>query len=180
MATYSSILAWRIPWTEEPGGLWSMGLQRVRHDWVPNTHTHTDTCPGSPWNQANWKLRETTQTFIAYLLRPVVASGMSGCLLLTKWLGTFWACSWQNLVFSGTCGQGLGECHCAAHPFGSSSSPLGSRLSSTAVFLGFLWGSPISQLYQGDKLNTIFRLLIPGKLKDAHQGRSEQEIKSEE
>ena len=32
MATYSSILAWRIPWTEEPGGLQSMGLQRVRHD----------------------------------------------------------------------------------------------------------------------------------------------------
>ena len=29
MATYSSILAWRIPWTEEPGGLQSMGLQRV-------------------------------------------------------------------------------------------------------------------------------------------------------
>ena len=32
MATHSSILAWRIPWTEEPGGLRSMGLQRVRHD----------------------------------------------------------------------------------------------------------------------------------------------------
>ena len=32
MATCSSILAWRIPWTEEPGGLQSMGLQRVRHD----------------------------------------------------------------------------------------------------------------------------------------------------
>ena len=31
-ATHSSILAWRIPWTEEPGGLWSMGLQRVGHD----------------------------------------------------------------------------------------------------------------------------------------------------
>ena len=30
--THSSILAWRIPWTEEPGGLQSMGLQRVRHD----------------------------------------------------------------------------------------------------------------------------------------------------
>ena len=29
MATHSSILAWRIPWTEEPGGLQSMGLQRV-------------------------------------------------------------------------------------------------------------------------------------------------------
>ena len=32
MATYSSILSWRIPWTEKPGGLQSMGLQRVEHD----------------------------------------------------------------------------------------------------------------------------------------------------
>ena len=32
MATHSSILAWEIPWTGEPGGLPSMGLQRVRHD----------------------------------------------------------------------------------------------------------------------------------------------------
>ena len=32
MATHSSTLAWEIPWTEEPGGLLSIGLQRVRHD----------------------------------------------------------------------------------------------------------------------------------------------------
>ena len=32
LATHSSILAWRIPWTEEPGGPQSMELQRVRHD----------------------------------------------------------------------------------------------------------------------------------------------------
>ena len=32
MATHSSILAWKIPWMEEPGGLQSMGLQRVGHD----------------------------------------------------------------------------------------------------------------------------------------------------
>ena len=32
MATHSSILAWRIPWTEEPGGLQSRGLQRAAHD----------------------------------------------------------------------------------------------------------------------------------------------------
>ena len=37
MATHYSILAWKITWTEEPGGLQSMGLQRVGHDWV--THT---------------------------------------------------------------------------------------------------------------------------------------------
>ena len=34
MATHSSILAWRIPWTEEPGGLQSSGSQRVGHDWA--------------------------------------------------------------------------------------------------------------------------------------------------
>ena len=37
MDTHSSILTWRIPWTEEPDGLQSMGSQRVRHD---RTHTH--------------------------------------------------------------------------------------------------------------------------------------------
>ena len=39
MATHNSILAWRMPWTGEPGGLRSMGSQRVRHDWVTNTFT---------------------------------------------------------------------------------------------------------------------------------------------
>ena len=39
MATHSSILARRIPWTEEPGGLQSVGLQRVGHNWVANTYT---------------------------------------------------------------------------------------------------------------------------------------------
>ena len=37
MATRSNILAWRIPWTEEPGGLQSMGSQRVGQDWATNT-----------------------------------------------------------------------------------------------------------------------------------------------
>ena len=36
MATHSSILAWRIPWTEEPGRLQSMSCQRVRHERVTN------------------------------------------------------------------------------------------------------------------------------------------------
>ena len=39
MATHSSILAWRILWPEQPGGLQSMGTQRVRHNWVTNTFT---------------------------------------------------------------------------------------------------------------------------------------------
>ena len=39
--THSRILAWRSPWTEEPGGLQSMGSQRVRHDWRDLAHTHS-------------------------------------------------------------------------------------------------------------------------------------------
>ena len=52
MATHSSLLAWRIPWTEKPGGLQSMGSQRVRHNlahsmlplqggmgWIPGQET---------------------------------------------------------------------------------------------------------------------------------------------
>ena len=39
MATHSSILTWRIPWTEETGGLHSMGSQRVGHDQMTNTFT---------------------------------------------------------------------------------------------------------------------------------------------
>ena len=39
MATYSSILAWKIPWTEESIRLQSMGLQRVRHDWATEDDT---------------------------------------------------------------------------------------------------------------------------------------------
>ena len=52
MATHSSILAWRIPWTEEPGGLQSMELQWVRHDWSDLVHTYsvhiTSICIGKP------------------------------------------------------------------------------------------------------------------------------------
>ena len=60
MATYSSILAWRIPWAEEPGGLQSTGSQKVRHDWAPNTFSSLFTWPCSftenqlgtrPWAQ---------------------------------------------------------------------------------------------------------------------------------
>ena len=40
MATPSSVLAWRIPWTEEPGGQQAMGSQRVRHDWAWSMGMH--------------------------------------------------------------------------------------------------------------------------------------------
>ena len=49
MATHSSILAWRIPWTEEPSGLLSIRLQTVRHDWVTKPQSNA-----YMWNLENW------------------------------------------------------------------------------------------------------------------------------
>ena len=46
MATHSSILAWKIPWAEEPGGLQSMGLPRVRHEWVSTLQHNLGTGKG--------------------------------------------------------------------------------------------------------------------------------------
>ena len=40
MVTHSSTLAWKIPWTEESGGLQSMGSQKVRHDWATSLSSH--------------------------------------------------------------------------------------------------------------------------------------------
>ena len=64
MATHSSILAWRIPWTEEPGRQQSMGSQRVGHDWSNLKHMHTrtehQTCSDTRPKRKNdeWKLSE--------------------------------------------------------------------------------------------------------------------------
>ena len=44
MATHSSILAWRIPWTEDSGRLLSIGLQGVRYYWSNLAHMHVDVC----------------------------------------------------------------------------------------------------------------------------------------
>ena len=49
MATHSSIHAWKIPWTKEPGGLQSMGSQRVRHDWATSVRVSMLVYMGLPW-----------------------------------------------------------------------------------------------------------------------------------
>ena len=56
MVTHSSILAWRIPQTEDPSGLQNMGLQRVGHDWV-HTLTYTPhTYPTEYPTHVYWKI----------------------------------------------------------------------------------------------------------------------------
>ena len=54
MATHSSILAWKIPWTEDPGRLQSVGSQRVGHDWVTSLHFHLS-------ELAMWKSLDTSE-----------------------------------------------------------------------------------------------------------------------
>ena len=56
MAAHSSILAWRIPWTQEPGGLQSTGLQRIGHDWVTNTHIWLFATPWLRFSRRQQKL----------------------------------------------------------------------------------------------------------------------------
>ena len=68
MTTHSSILAWIIPWTEEPGRLQSTGSQRVREEWVTNTLTSSSTQP------TDGNLLKLQLTSILFLL----------CLMLAK------------------------------------------------------------------------------------------------
>ena len=65
MATHSSILAWRIPWMEEPGGLQSMGLQSVGHNWASSLH-FTSSC-----KRNQWALNDSHSTFL-YILFTIL------------------------------------------------------------------------------------------------------------
>ena len=71
MATHSSIFAWRIPWTEESGGLQSMGSQRVRHDWSDWARAHTNMM----WTHCTYFTFEETGT--APCLIQLVRGGTS-------------------------------------------------------------------------------------------------------
>ena len=59
MATHSSILVWRIPWIEEPGGLQSMGSERVRHEWGSKHIKQRGTWSLSLWQK--WCLPKPSQ-----------------------------------------------------------------------------------------------------------------------
>ena len=88
MATHSSTLAWKIPWTEEPGGLQSMGSQRVGHDWetkLSNFHTYT-ACT-----------LENTQKFLFWWMNVWIDGGWAGCFhphCLLPWLQVSTTCWW--------------------------------------------------------------------------------------
>ena len=67
MANLPSILAWRIPWTEKPGGLQSMGSQRVGHDSATNTQTHNNLLAASIFSSNMETCLETTYKLHLYI-----------------------------------------------------------------------------------------------------------------
>ena len=67
---YSSILAWRIPWTEKPSGLQSMGSPRIGHDWATNTHTSLDSKIAADY------IHESALSFFHITLYPRPYSGL--------------------------------------------------------------------------------------------------------
>ena len=73
MASHPSILTWKIPWTEEPGGLQSMGLQRVRHDC---TSPHK---LGGDGGELSWGYRPGSERFTTGVMSaPSRRTGPSG------------------------------------------------------------------------------------------------------
>ena len=66
MATHSSILAWKIPWTEEPGWLLSMGSQRVRHNWATSLFSKS---PIQIWNTNRTKKKPNEKLGRAVLFK---------------------------------------------------------------------------------------------------------------
>ena len=102
METHSSILAWIIPWAEEPGRLQTMGSQRVGHDWETNTHTHTHTHTQDKWKETTISLHELFESFPASILcsccklRNVLCNVC--CCLCRVFIA---ACSFSLVVVSG-------------------------------------------------------------------------------
>ena len=81
MATHSSVLAWRIPGTGEPGGLPSMRSHRVGHDWI-------DLAAVAAWRElteAEWRTSPTQLTYHSRKLVPAVGSSPCGLLHMVAW-----------------------------------------------------------------------------------------------
>ena len=81
MATHSSNLAWRIPWTEESGGLQSIGLQRLRHDWSDLVRMQTRSSKIWPY------------------LPKILPSRLKTCSLRQRW-NTVWYLTENSMLFN--------------------------------------------------------------------------------
>ena len=101
MATHSSILAWKISWTEEPGGLQSMGSQRVRHDCATNTLTNAISIQVVQTVGDSCVSASATSTLTSPVLPGNQIAASQGCSFPCLWDRKLWG----SLLFSGFLGQ---------------------------------------------------------------------------
>ena len=94
MATHSSILAWKIPWTEEPGRLQSMGSQRVGHDWATSLSFFLfSLCMGyQDWPSCTHIVPQVFWEALKGLPSPPKATAKSNGLMLVKPLQSITSC----------------------------------------------------------------------------------------
>ena len=84
MTTYSCILAWRIPWTEEPGGLQSIGSQRVGHDWSNLAGMHALDLDSNPFSAPDKIFGQITETFWALEFSLSIEVSRMGIIISTS------------------------------------------------------------------------------------------------
>ena len=109
MATHSSILAWKSPWTEEPGGLQPMGPQTVKHDWA-GTHEIANHLWMPDQDHENLKVNRTWTTLSARFLSEEQELGKASemrrvaCNMGSWGLSTLWHISstYQNKMVIST------------------------------------------------------------------------------
>ena len=98
VATHFNIHSWRIPRTEEPGRLWSIGSQRVRHDWSDFTHTHTHTHNmESNFVKQLFQVRFPESRFWSRGLWQIYRGVLMGSKVLGgwSWIGWEWSRTWM-------------------------------------------------------------------------------------
>ena len=119
MTTCSSILAWKIPWTEEPGRLQSRSLLRVGHDWSNWTRVHPDFW----WREKGERLSSTTsgQWFNqSCLCHEASLETQQGMVLRASGLVNSWRFGEPFARGQGAPGEGMGALHPLPPPWSSS------------------------------------------------------------
>ena len=99
MATHSIILAWKISWTEEPGGLQPMGSQRVRHDWETSHTNFRIVCSISVKNAIgiltgialSFQIALNSMDILTILLLPIRELGISICVFFNFFQESFYS-----------------------------------------------------------------------------------------
>ena len=109
MATHSSILAWSIPWTEEPGRLQSMGLQRVGRDWAANISLSSWAGLACVFSEAFFPSSQTHPTQTAFLSSVDLHTHCSYQMMLPESIAIVCSPKFQETGFFRLTDHGLEE-----------------------------------------------------------------------